>query len=80
MCSWFHSIEWILIVYELNIETKYDTIKKLENSISATELVERHDVEKATIADIEKQKYTILKIMRGTYNYNSLMLATVEEP
>lgn len=79
MCSWFHSIEWILIVYELNIETKYDTIKKFENSISATELVERHDVEKATIADIEKQKYTILKIMRGTYNYNSLMLATVEE-
>lgn len=62
--------DFIRTQYESNsvvtIETKYDTIKKLESSISATELVKRHDVEKATIADTKKQKYTTLRIMCDT--------------
>lgn len=58
----FHSTKWILIItriwYETNrvltIGTRYDEIKKLESSASATELAKVHDVGEATVPDIKK--------------------------
>lgn len=60
----------------LTIGTRYDAIKKLERSASATELAKVHDVGEATVADIKKWRC-------DTENYlklaDSSVAATVEK-